>query len=72
MLKLLSENSYLRILLNLLVSDDATWQNATQLVVDVDSFEAHIACSGSLKSAQVILCVNQVGRIPRILGIDAD
>ena len=67
----MSEDSYLRILLNRRVCDVAAWQNATELVVDVVSFEAHIACSVSLESAQVIPCINQVSRIPRILGIDA-
>ena len=71
-LPLLNGNSYLRILFNLRVCDATAWQNATQLVFDVDSSEAHIACSGTLESAQVIPCINQVGRIRRILGIDAD
>ena len=65
-------NGYLRILLDLRVRDAVAQQNAIQLVSNVNGFEAHIACSHSLEFAQVIPCINQVGQVPRILGIDED
>ena len=69
---LLSGNSYPSILLDLRVCDAPARQNAIQSANDVDGFEVHIVCSGTLESESVISCINQVGQMPSILDIGAD
>lgn len=44
----------------------------TQLVVDVEAFDGHIACASSTRSELVIPVQNNAGRLIGVLDIDSD